>query len=301
MSTSRGTSTLVVALLLAVTSTACRDAVRAVTAPEGPQPAPAQHDIAPIGDPSDSWEWMSATVPTYVEMVALDQTPHADDGVARVCPDDQLIMRNANLQMEHNGETINFYFRGPFTFLRRVSTTSPYPTALYRFNKDTYSDDRKYYAPAGNGVLLACDGHYVLNNDLIRLWVGHFYGKLYNGPILPNPSAHDPLACSSGGGGGGGSGYGPLWPNWPVDYGPSYNTSVDNYYYDPYAPDGGDAVDCSGLDGDGGISVGGGGGTSGDPGGGGSNCSTEWVAIEVSYDGGETWSVWWEGEAQVCG
>ena len=64
---------------------------------------------------------------------------------------------------------------------------------------------------------------------------------------------------------------------------------VDPIDYDPYDPDAGGA-DCSSEE------NGGGGG-----GGAGSNCRTEYIVIEVSYDGGSTWSTFWEGNAQVCG
>ena len=47
----------------------------------------------------------------------------------------------------------------------------------------------------------------------------------------------------------------------------------------------------------GGPGAGGGGGG----GGGGHTCQQEYVIIEISYDGGNTWSVWWEGWAQMCG
>jgi hypothetical protein len=29
-------------------------------------------------------------------------------------------------------------------------------------------------------------------------------------------------------------------------------------------------------------------------------CDIEWIRIEISYDGGATWEVWWEGYADVC-
>lgn len=64
---------------------------------------------------------------------------------------------------------------------------------------------------------------------------------------------------------------------------PIYMTS-----YDPYAPaPEGDAVtaEC-------------GGGGSGD--GGGYTCSWEWMEIEISYDGGQTWQTYWSGYGQVC-
>jgi hypothetical protein len=41
-------------------------------------------------------------------------------------------------------------------------------------------------------------------------------------------------------------------------------------------------------------------GGGGDPGTGGGNCHTEWVVIEISYDGGNTWQTYWEGTATVC-
>lgn len=49
----------------------------------------------------------------------------------------------------------------------------------------------------------------------------------------------------------------------------------------------------------GGSETGGSGGSGGDEGGG-TTCTTEYVMIEVSYDDGATWEVWWEGEATVC-
>jgi hypothetical protein len=39
---------------------------------------------------------------------------------------------------------------------------------------------------------------------------------------------------------------------------------------------------------------------SGGGGGSGLTCENDYVVIEVSYDDGATWEVWWEGNAQVC-
>lgn len=45
----------------------------------------------------------------------------------------------------------------------------------------------------------------------------------------------------------------------------------------------------------------GGGAGGGDAGGAGNvTCHWEYMTIEISYDGGRTWSVWWEGWGQVC-
>jgi hypothetical protein len=61
----------------------------------------------------------------------------------------------------------------------------------------------------------------------------------------------------------------------------------DEPEYDPYNPTGGDSS-CGGS---------GGGGTGG---GGGDNCHQEWVIVERSDDGGNTWYTIWEGWATVC-
>ena len=50
----------------------------------------------------------------------------------------------------------------------------------------------------------------------------------------------------------------------------------------------------------GGYYFGSGGGGGADDGGGGWSCSTEYVVIEISYDGGATWQTWWQGYATVC-
>lgn len=41
-------------------------------------------------------------------------------------------------------------------------------------------------------------------------------------------------------------------------------------------------------------------GEGGDSGGAGVSCSSEWIRIEVSNDGGATWTVWYEGTATIC-
>jgi hypothetical protein len=57
--------------------------------------------------------------------------------------------------------------------------------------------------------------------------------------------------------------------------------------YDPDQP-------CPGTGGPGGT---GGGGDDG----GGAGCHSEYIFIEISYDGGSSWQTWWEGYATVCG
>jgi hypothetical protein len=62
--------------------------------------------------------------------------------------------------------------------------------------------------------------------------------------------------------------------------------------YDPYAPEqAGDAVTLQSC---GGGSAGTGGGDAD------SACHWEWMEIEISYDGGQTWHPFWSGWGQVC-
>lgn len=43
-----------------------------------------------------------------------------------------------------------------------------------------------------------------------------------------------------------------------------------------------------------------GGGAGGSSGGGGVTCRWEWMEIEISYDGGQTWQSFWSGSGQMC-
>lgn len=72
-------------------------------------------------------------------------------------------------------------------------------------------------------------------------------------------------------------------------WGGEYITAVGSPEYDPYDPDQVVASDCE---------SGGDGGAGGLPGG--LNCWAEYMVIEISYDGGKTWHVWWEGWGTVC-
>ena len=206
---------------------------RPAMAPEYSYSEPVTYPLHAYGTASDAWPYMTPVTGVYVEIRAANQTPQPSDG-QRVCPNDQVVGRNAHLRMTHNGDELDLDFRGPFTFLRHVSTSgSPWPTALYRFPNNTYSRDNRYYAPGGGNVLLACDGRYVLNNWAVRLWTGHLYGKLYNGPLVWVGSV------STG-------------PCRPGDD-PVYMTSYDPYVSDPEGEAA--AADCSDTPGGGGSST----------------------------------------------
>lgn len=309
-----------VAVLLVVAGVACHDAVPTAApgtspgdAPPGPAfstlPAPVEYPLHIYGDETDDWPYMTPEAGTYVEILADVQTPQPldNDLTVRVCPNDQYVGRNAHLRMHYRLETLDFDFRGPFTFVRHVSTTSPYPTALYIFNRNAYTRDNKYYAPAGNNVLLACNGRYVIRNNVIRLWAGHLYGKLYNGPIVLNPDYDE---CEDGGGGGAGGGGTEL-------------TTVADPGYDPYNPSyqpasGGGGSGCAPGGDDGNPS--GGSGTQFEPGdytggetvdwgtgvgnGGSSACGAsavvEYVCIDVWDDAEGDWVEWGCGYVTSC-
>jgi hypothetical protein len=210
----------------------------------------------------------------------------------RVCPNEEFEKYNAHLRMEYGLETLDFDFRGPFGFIRHVSTTSPYPTALYRFSTNAYTRDKKYYAPGGNNVLLACNGRYLFDNRTFgRLWVGNVYGKLYNGPIVRNPEYEEP--CDAGGGGGG------------------YDHLLVSGIYDPYNPGSGSCGGGTGGRGAGsGTQYGPGESTGGETvdwvtgmgNGGSSACGEEAVVEYVCIDvwDGERWVEWACGWATTC-
>jgi hypothetical protein len=59
--------------------------------------------------------------------------------------------------------------------------------------------------------------------------------------------------------------------------------------YDPYNPSGTQPTDCTDPR-----------GGSGGSGAGGAECPVELVEVEISYDGGSTWTTLWRGYASVC-
>lgn len=290
-------------------------AVPAPTETHGPASyyAGTEYPLHFYGDETDSWEYLTPGTAVYVEIPANDQTPSIEDGYGkrRVCPNDQLVGRNAHLRMNYGLETLDIDFRGPFQFERHVSTLppadggSPYPTATYRFHTNAYTRDNKYYAPGGNSVLLACDGNYVVRNSVFRLWSGHLYGKLYNGPIVRNPGYEDP-ECDEAGGSWGGSGsstqiiqdpysesYDPYEPSWGYQDcaggtdGGGEDDDGGGTQYGPGDSTGGETVDWGTGTGNGGSSVCG------------AKAVVEYICIDVWVDG-EGWVEWGCGFVTTC-
>lgn len=287
--------------LVALVASACDGGAPTISPKERGSPPPrldgwdVTYPLHWYGDATDSWPYIKTTEGVYTEIMADVQEVQFDDG-RRTCPNDQLIEHNAHLRMNYGLETLDFDFRGPFTFIRHVSTTSPFPTAAYRFHRNAYTRDNKYYAPAGGQVLLACDGRYIADNRAFRIWVGHLYGKNYTGSIVRNPDYEDP----NGGAGG------------TKCDGPKTLYAI----YDPYSPE--DDEDC-----DTGDVAGGGGdgsGTQFEPGdntegetvdwgtgvgnGGVSACGSaavvDYVCIYYWNDSGQKWDLFACGYATTC-
>ena len=133
----------------------------------------------------------------------------------------------------------------------------------------TLSSLRWYKPPSSTTVLTSRDGKAEWSNPEVQVlcWI-------YN--ALDIIAYHyDPYAfrgtvkeCGEGGGGSG---------TFVTD--PPLETGYDPY--DGYPPTG----ECS---------------SNGGSGSGSASCHDEYVSIEISYDGGVTWQVWWEGWAIVC-
>ncbi|HSU17789.1 hypothetical protein [Longimicrobium sp.] len=131
-----------------------------------------------------------------------------------------------------------------------------------------------WYAPVGRADLVSTDGKAKWTNAQVQVqcWIYndgriiayHFDPYRYSGTVTE---------CASGGGSPGGTGF--------TDVGMDPG-------YDPYGTFDSGGGSCDGSA-----------GTSGDSGGG-VVCHTEYIYIEISYDGGITWQTWWEGEAKVC-
>ncbi len=103
------------------------------------------------------------------------------------------------------------------------------------------------------------------------------------------------------------------WPagRWPATDGSGWSASIDNatgfcqFWVNLPRREAGVTVSFYAFDGvrtygPGSPASSGGGSSGGGSTGGGTTCNHEYVLIEVSYDGGQTWSVWWEGWATVC-
>lgn len=283
----------------------CGDLGDGSAPPTSPAVAPASGEALayPLhwyGDETDLWPYITPDAPAYMTFVADDQTPHADDGPnKRTCPTDPWLRGNAHLRMHYGLETLDFDFRGPFSFIRHVSTTSPYPTAAYLFHRNAYTRDRKYYAPAGGQILLACDGYYVSDNAALRLWTGYLYGKNYTGDIVRNPDYEDPEDGGDDSCGGGAA--------------PELDHQIAHDLYNPYDPgpgtsdggcgggEGGEGTQYSPGEFTGGQTVSWESGIgTGQPSACGDQAKVEYICIEVWDEAAGMWVEWSCGYATVC-
>lgn len=133
---------------------------------------------------------------------------------------------------------------------------------------------RAWYVPVGTNTLVSIDGKARWTDVQVEIvcWI-------YNGlDILTRH--YDPVrfggtvtecTTTSGGGNLGGTGF--------TDVGMDPG-------YDPYGTSGSGGSSC--------------GSSSSPDSGGGIVCHTEYIYIDISFDGGITWETWWEGNATVC-
>ncbi|HET6764392.1 MAG TPA: hypothetical protein VFH27_11990 [Longimicrobiaceae bacterium] len=122
-------------------------------------------------------------------------------------------------------------------------------------------------------LTVRCQKHYWVDRNGEPHWSSDYVVHAKGGTLRSTS-----IAC--GGGAGGGTGI-----DTHTDGGGINDNSYSGTGYDPYSSVGGN---CGTGAGDGGDA------------GGGSDCHTEYIYVDVSYDGGATWQVWWEGYATVC-
>lgn len=214
----------------------------------------------------------------YVESTGEVEFLFDDGGTISRCPDEQRLNHPRGVVL--TGRTLIatakdlddpderlIHFAVDATTLRFLHYEQmgwPVSFARYALSREVISSDLRYAAPYGATVRLRCfRGRYVGPRTL----------RTYAGQL--RIEGISPVFGTTLGGGGD-------CDDFRLVISPDYN---------PYDPAGPDTCKDSGP----------GGGSSGDDGEvGGSNCKTEYIVIEISYDDGETWSVWWEGYAKVC-
>lgn len=154
-----------------------------------------------------------------------------------------------------------FYFQGPFNW---VGTIAP---GYARYTVVVPGVDDRGEWTASGPVIAECRRGLIPGLGMIRL-IDH-EGQLRRNGI--NAGGSD---CET--------------DPWGGDKDPIYMTS-----YDPYAQAVNGNELTAGCTGDGG-------GAGGSNSGGGMTCYWDHMVIEISYDGGSTWSTYWEGWGQVC-
>lgn len=161
---------------------------------------------------------------------------------------------------------LTFHVGGAFRIIWSTNFPQYGPVTYFGSPNPAYSDDgtKKWTNPTANVTCFL---------DWYRLEPTWHFDTTYRWHI--DEYGGVVTSCDSGGGNVGGTGF--------------TNVGMDSSY-DPYGssdPGGGPCGEP---------------GTAGSTGGdaGGFNCHTEYIYIEISYDGGITWEGWWEGYATIC-
>ena len=160
-----------------------------------------------------------------------------------------------------------FTFNPPYTLVERIgSRVGPFPRAWYTWTTPPEASANYAQYVADGPFRVACAGGWSPQMNGTRIWLG----RLVWGDSVRNVFKID-------------LGTPPLPPNPPPQ--PQDPTSCDQFIYDPAA--------CTGAGGNWGNGTGGVGGPS-------LGCPLVWVEVEISYNGGATWSTLWAGWATTC-
>lgn len=257
---------------------ACSDANRDPTAPA----APDKPDFLSLTPYPADMVWDMATVEaTYGSASSLDDSPEGQAlpvysqsdpmGETVVCRDHTKPIDLWWNSPNDNG-VVTFHLNPPL----RLRGFNGYYTdpSRFRWRTAVYSVDQSSEAMDNAGNVWRFSGRFnaLCRQGQTRVGFLHFDAQIVvsRGPIDPPVLVRRGTTSGTGGG---------CSKEYTLQYDP----------YAPYSPD-----DCDGMEGGSG-----GGGDSG--GGGGGGCTPQYVVMEVSYDGGETWSVYWAGTATVCG
>lgn len=223
-----------------------------------------QFDVQPMADAFPYAYSIDSTGST-------SSTPHYDvsllDGIAIVCRD--------------HFKPIDLWWTGPNGLV--MFHLEP-PLLLNRKGPGTYKDKKgQIFANSVYESLKESVGQDALGHK----WgfVGKFSAYCKNGDLEIGPIVFggQMLVALS-----------PIDPPYRIDEtgdGPGCDTQ---FFYDPDQPCPGDDTGGTGGGGDPGSEPT---ATPGDPE---LSCTSDTIVLEISYDGGVTWSVWWEGEAQIC-
>lgn len=270
------------ALLASGLLAACSDAKPGPVA--APTVVPAHHDVAPETNVIYNMDDIAADFPEGTFALDTDSSvdsrgtpsiaPDVIDGSTEFCRD---AFKPVYLHWNGPDGIVSFLLNPPQLFVSYRAGTFKGRTGLI-FRKAVYETVTPSQAEDAVGSVWRFQGRF---NALCRGGEFELGPIVFNGQVIVTQDPITTPVLVSRGSGGGGAG----------------TCDIDTYYsyetYDPYSPTMEDNSGCG--TGDYGGETGVGGGSDG-----GANCHTEYIAVDMSTDGGLTWTTIWEGEALIC-